>query len=111
MDLSIDYKDVGRRLKKLRVENQFTQKEIAIRLGISRGRVSQIESGDTQLNSALARKFATLYGVTIDYLVDFKQEENKLIEKINGIEFSKDEITEISNFIDYIISKRGKCYE
>ena len=43
----MDLKDIGERIKALRLENGLTQAELAIRSELSKGFISQVESGST----------------------------------------------------------------
>jgi DNA-binding XRE family transcriptional regulator len=53
---------VGRRLAELRRARGFTQAQIAERMGVTKGRVSQIERGQISGQDVLARYAAALGG-------------------------------------------------
>lgn len=53
---------IGRRLAELRRARGFTQAEIAERMGVTKGRVSQIERGSISGQDVLARYAAALGG-------------------------------------------------
>lgn len=52
----------GRRLAEIRRSRGFTQQDIAERMGVTKGRVSQIEQGKVSGNDVLARYAAALGG-------------------------------------------------
>lgn len=63
-----DLKDVGN-LEKLRILNGLTQKEVAEKLDVSESTVSLYESGKRNPNIIILKKYAELFGCTIDELV------------------------------------------
>jgi DNA-binding XRE family transcriptional regulator len=52
----------GRRLAEIRRSRGFTQQDVADRMGVTKGRVSQIEQGKISGNDVLARYAAALGG-------------------------------------------------
>jgi DNA-binding XRE family transcriptional regulator len=52
----------GRRLAEIRRGRGFTQQDVADRMGVTKGRVSQIEQGKISGNDVLARYAAALGG-------------------------------------------------
>ena len=67
-------------LKKLRMEKNLTQAELALSLGITQNYYSNIENGNRmkRMDLQLLKKIADYYEVSIDWLVD---EEIKVMEK------------------------------
>ena len=57
------------RLKQLRLEAGWTQKELAERLRIGRPTVAGYEVGKREPDSQMLGKMADLFGVSIDYLL------------------------------------------
>lgn len=57
------------KLKIFRKQNNFTQEEIAEKLGVSRQAVAKWERGETQPDVESCVKLADLYGVSLDMLV------------------------------------------
>lgn len=57
-------------LKLLRKKNHLTQQEVADILHITRSSYSKYENGIHQPNLALLQKFAKLYAVSVDYLLN-----------------------------------------
>lgn len=90
---------IGRQMSALRNTRQWTQQQVADRLGISRGSYSQYEMDNREPSFAVAMELANLYQVSIDYLVRGHNRENKN-ENQNEHEILKDEFC---NWIeDYI---------
>lgn len=59
--------DIGRKLRTLRKGRGLTQKDVADRLGMVRATVSNYEVGRRTPHLSDLRRFAELYGVTLDY--------------------------------------------
>lgn len=57
------------KLKIFRKQNNFTQEEIAEKLGVSRQAIAKWERGETQPDVESCVKLADLYGVTLDMLL------------------------------------------
>ena len=57
------------RLKDLRVDHDYTQKEIAKKLSIGRSQYSLYETGKRDIPADLLSILAKLYNTSIDYLV------------------------------------------
>lgn len=86
--------------------------------GAPRGALSDIKTGRKKgLSSATLEKIAEYFGVSVDYILgreahigDFSLElsenEKKLLELIKQL--SDDEVKQVSDYIDFILSKRGK---
>ncbi len=59
----------GERLKYLREKNGLTQKDIAIRLGVESAAISKYELDMREPNIEALKKLATIFNVSIDYLL------------------------------------------
>ena len=57
-------------IRNLRIDNGYTQKQIAEHLGISQNTYSQYETGVISLTAEVLIKLSEFYGVSIDYLLD-----------------------------------------
>lgn len=62
-------KDLGSKLKDLRIKNQYSRKQIAERFDISVSMVGLYESGERHPSLSMLVKLATLYKVSTDYLL------------------------------------------
>ena len=59
----------GERIRYLREKNGFTQKEVANRLGVESAAISKYELDMREPNIEAIKKLATLFNVSIDYLL------------------------------------------
>lgn len=62
-------------LKRLRNQHQYTQEMLAEKLGVSRQVIAKWERGDSTPDLDLCIKLADLYGVTLDNLVNYNEDE------------------------------------
>ena len=67
----------GWRLAELRKRRGMTQEQVAIRMGLSVARISQIDSGDVSTQDVLNRYVSALGG-TLKLIADFGDEQLKL---------------------------------
>lgn len=100
--------EIGERVKILRKSLGYTQKDLANKCGYkSLTTINKIELGINSIPLDTVEKLATALQVTPAYLMGWQEptkEDNELITLINQL--NADEIKELSNYIDYIISKR-----
>jgi transcriptional regulator with XRE-family HTH domain len=100
---------LGQRIKNRRIELGLTQEELGKMVGYkSRTTVNKVELGISSLNESKILAFAKALNTTPAYIMGWNEpttkEENELISLINQL--NEEEIKELSNFVDYIISKR-----
>ena len=57
------------KLKKLRLEHNMTQLQVAQRIGVSKAVISSYETTSRMPSYDVIIKLATLYGVSVDYLL------------------------------------------
>lgn len=62
-------------IRNLRIDNGYTQKQIAAYLGISQNTYSQYEVGILNYSVDTLEKLADFYGVSVDYLLGRTQEK------------------------------------
>lgn len=67
-----------KRLKSLREDNNFTQKEIADKLFTTQPQYYRYESGYRDLPCELVIILAEIYNVSIDYILGISDEPSKL---------------------------------
>ncbi|MGI5984659.1 MAG: helix-turn-helix domain-containing protein [Oscillospiraceae bacterium] len=60
---------VGNNLQSLRSERNFTQEEVAEKIGISTSFYANLERGKKGISNAVLREIAACLGVTVDYLL------------------------------------------
>lgn len=61
---------VGERIKKLRNENNFTQKQVADYLGFKQTQIAKLESNARTLKSSSLNKLCELYDCTPEYILE-----------------------------------------
>lgn len=71
---------IGMNLKYFRKRNGLSQEELAEKIEVSRQSVAKWESGETLPDIVKCRELANLFGTTIDNLINYSFEEEKLIE-------------------------------
>ena len=57
------------RIKDLREDNDYTQQQVADKIGITQRKYSYIETGTQPLTDELLVSFSKLYNVRIDYIL------------------------------------------
>lgn len=90
--------DFGKRLKEFRKKKNFTQKEVATRIGVSEQAVSKWENGECLPDVCNLKLLAKLLHISVDTLLDTENDKpEKVIEtiKIGGAEFEIIEKPEI----------------
>lgn len=106
------------KLKELRKTHNYTQKEIADILKISKTGYASWEQGLSEPNTAYLSKLANLFGCTVDYLIDrenedgivyimgnqLSQNENELIDKLRQLDDTRKEIA--YRYIEFLLSEQ-----
>ena len=75
------------RLKELRKEKKFSQKEIAEALGVNEKTVFRWENGESTIKSDKAQALADYFGVSVGYLLGYSDDnrEAKSVEKLESV--------------------------
>lgn len=68
--MALDYKLMGERLKKARIQKGFTQEHIAEIMKVSVAYISRIETGKTHVNLTRLNELCTLLDTTESYVLD-----------------------------------------
>ena len=66
------------RIQELRKDQKVTQMELAESVGVTRQTIISLENGRYKASLVLAHKFAQFFGVTIEDIFIFDQEEENL---------------------------------
>lgn len=69
---------ISTNLKTLRKIHKYTQEEIADKIGVSRQAVAKWENGETIPDINNCQALAELYGVSLDDLINFSEEKEKV---------------------------------
>lgn len=80
-------------LKKLRIENNLTQKEVADYLDVDQSLIAKIENGERNIQTSQIEKLSDLYGY--DILNDKKQDAIKIAFRAGNISSDLDSIAKI----------------
>ena len=75
-----DRKKYGDRIRQLRIQNEYTQKELAEKLGIGTSLLDDLEAGKKECPVEVVVRYSDIFGVTIDMLVLGKEHETSLSE-------------------------------
>ena len=75
---------VGKKVKELRLKNNMSAKNLALKAGISIGMISQLEKGSTQGSVETLRKIAKVLNTTLAHI--FTDENNTRQDSINNEE-------------------------
>ncbi len=104
---------IGSRILALRKRANLTQQELANKVGYkSKSAINKIELGTRDISQSKIILFANALNVSPACLMGIEESQNTLISEseqqiIHLIkDLNIDEIKELSNYIDYIISKR-----
>lgn len=65
------------RLKEYRARISVNQHEMGKLVGVSRQTISQIERGDYSPSVTLALKIAKVFGVSVEEIFEYKEEDNE----------------------------------
>ena len=67
--MNYDIKKSGVRIRQLRIDNGFTQENVALALNIDRSFYNRIETGKKGCSLDLLVQFSSLFHVSLDYLI------------------------------------------
>lgn len=102
-------------VRKLRKERNLSMKEFGNLVGLAESTISLYENGKRQPDNEKLIQMADFFGVSVDYLLgrieketppdmELSEGEKQLIALIK--ELTDEEAQELSNYVDFIISKR-----
>lgn len=93
------------KIKKLRQEKGFSQKELADMIPVNQTAISQWERGITSPNPAALKILCKIFNTTADYLLDFEEQPQKNAKGIKipvfGTVAAGIPITAIQDIVDY----------
>lgn len=112
--MTINHKKIGEAIRARRKELKITQKELASRLKISQGYISDLEKGNInnpslkkleliadELNINLSKLFQATSNET-------KNQINTIAAHLDGKELTEEELEELWEYAEFILSKRNK---
>lgn len=86
--MNYDMKESGKRIRRIRKQNGYTQEKLAEQLSIDRSVLSRIESGKYACSVDFLAQITSFFGVSMDFLVFGKvhdRETARLKENITGL--------------------------
>jgi transcriptional regulator with XRE-family HTH domain len=107
--------DLGKRILELRKKNNFSQTELASKVGVSYAQIGRYETKSTQPPAEVIRKIADILGTTVDYLINGDSDEKarstlndaELLQQFKAVEqMDDDDKKTIKSLIDAFITKR-----
>ena len=93
---------IGKRIKKLRIKNKITQKQLADGLNVSKSTISYYEKGMRNISIDILVEIADFFDVDINVLIG---RENKVSSKLKDFKVSDEEIKFVK------ILRKMKCYK
>lgn len=108
------YKRFGKMISEMRMKLGYSQEEVANRLGLPKSTYGNYERGERKIPLPDLITMSKFYGFSID---DFINGEKDILwtqlfaslwkERFEGIKLTRDEMIEILNFTEYLLSKRN----
>lgn len=107
---------LSEKIKKLRQSKHYSQKQIAIKLGITQGAVSQWELGLTEPGADQLIALAQIFDTTVYELKGIDDPTKKEPVKKNGlretvadmiVNLPQDDLPKLLEYIDFLKSRRG----
>ena len=94
--------------KNLRINNGYTQQELANRLGVSRSAVGMYENGEREPDFETLEAIADFFNVDMDYLMGRSNKITTIAAHHEGEEWTQEELDEIEEFKKLVLSKKNK---
>lgn len=105
---------VNERIRKMRISKKMTQHEVAERCGMLDSAVRRCEAGNTNLKPETIMRLAKALDVSVAYLLDFSDEEEKLVlnyeqmmlnaeQKYDNPKFDKEDIESLIDICKQLI--------
>lgn len=99
---------LGEKIKTLRKSNNLTQKELALKIGVTASTVTKYENGQLEPNIDILNKISNIFNISVSNLIDdnysrkeFSTESEFLnfYELLNSKEIADETISELTKFI------------
>ena len=95
--------DFGQRLKKLRLEKNLTQKQLATLIGVRNSIISFYEVGDRMPSVEIIIKLSAVFHVSTDYLMGISP-----CKSLNIDGLSEEDISIVSQLVDLLRKKQNR---
>ena len=76
----VDFMKIGEKIKQRRQELQWSQRELASKMGYNHSTITRIETGKIDIPQSRIVQFSEVLGVTVAYLMDWEE-----VKKENNI--------------------------
>ncbi len=67
--MTVNYKDIGERIRKLRLEKGWSQRRLADKIDMTTTHISHIENGTTKLGLPTIIEIANVLNTTVDHIL------------------------------------------
>ena len=95
------------KIRELRKASGYTLKQLGGLIGVGESTVSQYENEKRQPDNATLIKLASIFGVSVDYLLGVDEQPEPQVAFSGGADdLTEDEIAQVQDFIAYLKSKR-----
>ena len=95
--------DFGGKLKKLRLQEGYTQKQLADKLGVTKSVVSYYELQERYPSPEVLMRLARIFHVSSDYLLGLERKETV---DLDGLD--EEDIIAVKRMISALRNKKGK---
>ena len=92
--------------KQLRLENKYTQQELAKKIGVSRSAIGMYETGERQPDFETLEVIADFFNVDMDFLLGRNTKVHTIAAHHDGEKWTDEELNEIEEFKKFVLSKR-----
>ncbi|PUU86536.1 MAG: helix-turn-helix domain-containing protein [Halanaerobium sp.] len=103
VSIMINYEKIAKRLKRARLDMNYSQQEVADLIGKKRSQISYYETGARKINLSLLNKFSNLYGKSIEYFIGERKEEEQLEIAHRSTDIKQEDLEKIEwakNFVN-----------
>lgn len=112
--MTINYNKIGEAIRARRKELKMTQKDLALSSKTSQGYISDLEKGNID-NPSLKKLelIAEVLGINLSKLFEASSNETKnkintIAAHLDGEELTEEELEELWEYAEFILSKRNK---
>lgn len=98
------------RIRELRKERNWNQEDLGNKLGVQKAAISKYETGSNSLSDDIAIRLATIFNVSVDYLLGLSGEKRNPSEHTESDNFPSLN-GEPTNHIYHLIGKAGLGYD
>ncbi|EAC4425290.1 XRE family transcriptional regulator [Listeria monocytogenes] len=99
--------EINQRIINLREKKNWSQRELADRIGINKAVMNRIEMGERDIRAHELEALANVFNVSTDYLLGRDDNSDLLAAHIDD-DVTEEEMIEIEKFIKYLKSQRDE---